>query len=161
MKTGKQKLPPYRYDPPVAQPHNRIGQQQHKKSEESQDLPKQKAIDIEGVLVPMPGAGRMQPPGTSGGVSGAAGWAAICLSARPGAAGMWETPSCPPHPPHSHAKLRAVAPRAAGWDTHKYVKERGLKIVLEDFVLQVLLNAILGLKRRQEMRKLLSALIRN
>lgn len=46
------------------------------------------------------------------------------------------------------------------WDTHKYVEERGLKIVLDDFTLQVLLDAILGLERRRERRKLSSALIR-
>lgn len=45
-------------------------------------------------------------------------------------------------------------------DTHKYIEERGLKIVLEDFALQVLLNAILGLERREETRQLSSALIR-
>ena len=61
----------------------------------------------------------------------------------------------PPPAPKLFPHLQQV------WDTHKYIKERGLEIVIDDFVLQVLLNAILGLKGRQETRTLLSALIRN
>ena len=56
----------------------------------------------------------------------------------------------PPHPAFGHASpnSKAVSSPAAVWDTHKYIKERGLKLVLNDFILQVLLNAILGLKGR-------------
>lgn len=141
LKTGKQELPSYRYDPPVAQPYDRVGQQQHKKSEESQDLLKENAIRTSqrpSVLVPVPGTGRTQPP------SSPPEGLATQMGPEVQRDGLGDPSPTPSYPR----------------DTHKYVEERGLKIVLEDFALQVLLNAILGLERREETRQLSSALIR-
>lgn len=36
------------------------------------------------------------------------------------------------------------------WDTYKYVKERGFKLVVNDFSLQVLLDAIVRLRARDK-----------
>lgn len=111
---------------------------------------------------------RTSPPSTDGGQGCNRMGCDLPSFTEPGEGrGCGETPATrhadPPCPAFGHVtpSSKAVSSPAAVWDTHKYIKERGLKIVLDDFILQVLLNAILGLKGRQETRKLLSALIRN